>query len=405
MNVPLPTQTRSVDVQGACTEHESFLPEGYGSISRAGFYVPEKILAIFKSIYTGVRMAFPPLWRSRTAQGAEQPSARQAGRAQENSNGIQGGPSFFDLPLLPTERLFHFLGTEEKIAVSTTCKTFRSHFHRRYYGICQPLIASDARGHVFTRFGIRCPTGKTPSHRQMEALITRIETIIRAMKGVLQAFPEVPPQEHTAEELVEQLPPARLHELLETAYRCNLYGIFARPAKVPTGVTLDEATKRIQAWLGTSEAREIKELHAHQSCISCIPAEIGSLESLQVLNLYGNWLAELPAELGHLSGLRALDLRGNPLGSSSAELWDVFPNLFILGLGSGFTGKMPGAAQERSYLWRVRASAARARAAFTRFAGKAVERGLVIRDTVRSWTLAAAKRTLSSVKFAGPAGR
>lgn len=42
-----------------------------------------------------------------------------------------------------------------------------------------------------------------------------------------------------------------------------------------------------------------------------VPAEIGQLTNLHVLNLSNNQLTGLPNELGNLTNLQTLDLRGN----------------------------------------------------------------------------------------------
>ena len=51
-----------------------------------------------------------------------------------------------------------------------------------------------------------------------------------------------------------------------------------------------------------------------------VPAEIGKLTSLTVLDLGGNPLTSLPAEIGQLSSLKSLNLSGNQLTSLPAEI-------------------------------------------------------------------------------------
>ena len=71
-----------------------------------------------------------------------------------------------------------------------------------------------------------------------------------------------------------------------------------------------------------------------------IPAELGSLSRLEILDLNQNALAgEIPAELGSLSNLEILDLSGNGFGEIPPELGSL-PNLEILDLShNALTGE------------------------------------------------------------------
>lgn len=54
--------------------------------------------------------------------------------------------------------------------------------------------------------------------------------------------------------------------------------------------------------------------------ITWLPPEIGKLQQLQTLELWGNQLSSLPAEIGQLQQLRVLYLNGNQLSSLPAEI-------------------------------------------------------------------------------------
>ena len=62
------------------------------------------------------------------------------------------------------------------------------------------------------------------------------------------------------------------------------------------------------------------ELDLDDNELTSLPAEIGQLTSLQVLSLYGNHLTSLPAEIGQLASLEKLNLGGNQLTSLPAEI-------------------------------------------------------------------------------------
>jgi GTPase SAR1 family protein len=64
-------------------------------------------------------------------------------------------------------------------------------------------------------------------------------------------------------------------------------------------------------------------LDLSQEGIKSLPAEIGELTKLQVLDLGFNQLAKLPVEIGRLTNLQKLYLRGNRLTSVPAELGNL----------------------------------------------------------------------------------
>ena len=69
----------------------------------------------------------------------------------------------------------------------------------------------------------------------------------------------------------------------------------------------------------------------HEYVLESLPAEIGQLTSLVVLDLHDNQLTSLPAEIGQLTSLTDLNLVGNHLTSLPAEIGQL-TSLKVLGL-------------------------------------------------------------------------
>lgn len=94
--------------------------------------------------------------------------------------------------------------------------------------------------------------------------------------------------------------------------------------------------------LGTVASLEHLNLH-NNNLFGRIPAELGSLSSLRELNLYGNMLSgRIPAELGGLANLEQLALQSNALSGSIPRALNRLQNLRALWLSSNdFTGCIP----------------------------------------------------------------
>lgn len=171
---------------------------------------------------------------------------------------------------------------------------------------CDRLLVSDQEKRLFEQFGISCPS-KEPFLTQMQAMVASVETIMNSLKQeLLYAFPGPVHRQllgYSAEALVMELPPTYLQELLETAYRYNLYKIFALPAGLKGGLTLEGATKAIKEWLATEKPKEIQGLRLQLGTLTCLPAEIGRLIKLQSLTFDRNLILRLPA-----ASYRALNL-------------------------------------------------------------------------------------------------
>ena len=82
---------------------------------------------------------------------------------------------------------------------------------------------------------------------------------------------------------------------------------------------------RPEHWEGvTMENGRVVELSLEDFGLTgAVPAEIGRLSALRVLNLGVNKLTSLPAEIGQLTSLEGLYLYGNQLTSVPAEIWQL----------------------------------------------------------------------------------
>jgi hypothetical protein len=98
---------------------------------------------------------------------------------------------------------------------------------------------------------------------------------------------------------------------------------------------------RPEDWEGvTMENGRVVKLELNDICLDgAVPAEIGRLTSLTVLNLGDNELTSLPAEIGQLTSLTELSV-GNQLTSVPAEIWQL-TSLTYLNLGDNQLTSVP----------------------------------------------------------------
>ena len=80
-----------------------------------------------------------------------------------------------------------------------------------------------------------------------------------------------------------------------------------------------------------------------------VPAEIGRLSALRVLNLGGNQLTSVPAEIGQITSLEQLWLSGNQLTSVAAEIWQL-TSLTVLNLGGNQLTSLPAGIRQLTSL-------------------------------------------------------
>ena len=99
-------------------------------------------------------------------------------------------------------------------------------------------------------------------------------------------------------------------------------------------------------WHGVSTDDEGRVMHLSlysNGLTGGIPAELGNLASLEVLNLWGNGLTGgIPAELGNLASLEVLELWGNGLtGAVPTELGNLANLKWLFLSWNGLTGEIP----------------------------------------------------------------
>ena len=108
-----------------------------------------------------------------------------------------------------------------------------------------------------------------------------------------------------------------------------------------------EVDRPVEQWRGVTmvDGRVVRLDLSEVSLSQVVPACIGRLTSLQVLNLGGNQLTSLPAEIGQLASLEQLYLQGNQLTSVPAEIGQLTA-LKSVNLGANQLTSLPAAIRE-----------------------------------------------------------
>jgi Leucine-rich repeat (LRR) protein len=83
-------------------------------------------------------------------------------------------------------------------------------------------------------------------------------------------------------------------------------------------ISNNQITGALPAEIGN--LKSLKVLNANNNLMTSIPAEIGQLPNLQVFNISQNLLAGVPKEIGQAQGLQTLDLSNNQLIGLPYEL-------------------------------------------------------------------------------------
>jgi leucine-rich repeat protein SHOC2 len=105
----------------------------------------------------------------------------------------------------------------------------------------------------------------------------------------------------------------------------------------------------------TSVPAEIGQLTSLRTLTLCanqltsVPAEIGQLTSLEKVDLSDNQLTSVPAEIGQITSLEQLWLSGNQLTSVAAEIWQL-TSLTVLNLGGNQLTSLPAGIRQLTSL-------------------------------------------------------
>jgi leucine-rich repeat protein SHOC2 len=105
----------------------------------------------------------------------------------------------------------------------------------------------------------------------------------------------------------------------------------------------------VPAEIGQLTSLRLLNLRGNQ--LTSLPAEIGQLTFLTELNLNDNQLTSLPAEIGQLTSLEKLDLAFNQLTSVPAEIWQLTSLTHLNLSGNQLTSLPAEIGQLRSLEW------------------------------------------------------
>jgi putative cell wall-binding protein len=99
---------------------------------------------------------------------------------------------------------------------------------------------------------------------------------------------------------------------------CGWYGITCDAGVTELLFGRNSLTGHIPAEIGG--LTNLAVLQLSYNSLSSLPSEIGGLTSLEWLDLGGNWLSSVPSEIGGLTSLESLDLYRNQLSSLPSEI-------------------------------------------------------------------------------------
>ena len=207
-----------------------------------------------------------------------------------------------------------------------------------------PVFVVDS-GHTYERSAIlshfQQNGAKDPLTRR--ALSSTKVTTIWAMRNVVQAWldkhPGVTPDGWDSRELLE---PSKDDGTRTFDDEGDVGVLRTLRAMCPVLQALWPEAARPEDWEGvTIENGQVEELKLNDLGLTgAVPAEIGRLSALRMLDLIDNQLTSMPAEIGELTSLERLYLRGNQLTSLPTEIWQL-TSLQVLGLSDNQLTSLP----------------------------------------------------------------
>ena len=192
-----------------------------------------------------------------------------------------------------------------------TCPITRTMFR-------DPVVVFDS-GHTYERSAIlsHFDRKRTDPMTSLALSDTRVVTNWAVRKGVqayLDSHPDVTPDGWDSRELLQ--PSKDDGTIIDQGDVGVLRTWSAMCPELPECWWGDEQSSGV-----TIENGRVVELAFHAFDLTgAVPAEIGQLTALRVLDLSGNQLTSLPAEIGQLTSLEVLYLANNQLTSLPAEV-------------------------------------------------------------------------------------
>ena len=212
-----------------------------------------------------------------------------------------------------------------------------------------PVVVVDS-GHTYERSAIvshfRCNGTKDPltGLALRSARVMTIWTVRQIVQDWLDKHPDVTPDGWDSRELLE---PSKDDGTRIIDDEGDVGVLRTWRAMCPELQERWPEAARPEDWEGvTMENSRVVELELEDVGLTdAVPAELGQLTSLEMLNLTGNQLTSLPAEIGQLTSLRELFLDNNWLTSVPAEI-GLLTSLEVLSLIDNQLTSVPAAIRD-----------------------------------------------------------